>query len=171
MVFRGAVPWPLHIGGRTVGQKKDGPCGGWGEGVRPGRRYRHRNGVYVIALTGRGVLLTLQESPVPEIQLPGGGIDPGEPPLRALHREMMEETGWRIAAPRRIGAYRRFSYVPEYRFWVEKVCTIYLARAVRRVAAPAEPGHHALVVPIRSAPALVASAGAGEFLARVAGLR
>jgi 8-oxo-dGTP diphosphatase len=139
-----------------------------GERVRPGRRYHHRNGVYVVALTGRGVLLTFQESPVPEIQLPGGGVDPGEPPLRALHREVMEETGWLIASPRRIGAYRRFSYMPEYRLWAEKVCTVYVARAVGPITPPAERGHHAFVVPIGAA--LVASAGDGAFLARVAGL-
>lgn len=142
-----------------------------GERVRPGQRYRHRNGVYVIALTGRSVLLTLQESPVPEIQLPGGGIDPGEPPLRALHREVMEETGWSIAAPRRLGAYRRFSYMPEYRLWAEKVCVVYLARAVRRRAAPAEAGHHAVIMPVPAAQQLVASPGDAAFLARFAGFR
>jgi 8-oxo-dGTP diphosphatase len=80
----------------------------------------------------------------------------------------MEETGWRIAGPRRIGAYRRFSYMPEYRLWAEKVCTVYLARAVRRLAAPAEAGHHAVIVPLSAAPPLVASAGDAAFLARVA---
>lgn len=141
-----------------------------GERIRPERRYRHRNGVYVIALSGHGVLLTLERSPVPEVQLPGGGIDPGEPPLRALHREVAEETGWRIAAPRRLGAYRRFSYMPEYRLWAEKVCTIYLARAVRPLDDPGEANHSAFVAPLALAPSLVASAGDSAFLSRVAGL-
>lgn len=139
-----------------------------GERIRPGRRYRHRGGVYVIALTGHGVLLTLEHSPVPEIQLPGGGIDPGESPLRALHREVAEETGWRIAAPRRLGAYRRFSYMPEYRLWAEKVCTVYVARAVRPLAHPGEANHTAFVAPLEVAPSLVASKGDRGFLARVA---
>ena len=140
-----------------------------GEGIRPGHRYRHRNGVYVIALTARGVLLTLEHRPVPEIQLPGGGIEPGEPPLRALHREVAEETGWRIAEPRRIGAYRRFSYMPGYRLWAEKVCTVYLARAIRPLGEPDEADHTAFVVPLALAPSLVASAGDSAFLAQVAG--
>jgi 8-oxo-dGTP diphosphatase len=139
-----------------------------GEVLRPGRRYRHRNGVYVIALTGDGVLLTLERAPVPEVQLPGGGVDPGEPPLRALHREVAEETGWRIAQPRRLGAYRRFSYMPGYGQWAEKVCTIYLARAVRPLSDPSEPHHTAFVAPLAHAAALVASAGDREWLARVA---
>ena len=139
-----------------------------GERVRPGQSYRHRAGVYVIALAGDRVLLTFQAAPVPEVQLPGGGIDPGEPPLQALHREVMEETGWRIAAPRRIGAYRRFSYMPEYEIWAEKVCTIYLARAVRPLGAPFEPGHAPILAPLSEAPGLVASAGDGAFLRRIA---
>jgi 8-oxo-dGTP diphosphatase len=140
-----------------------------GERLRAGQRYRHRAGVYVIALTGRGVLLTLEHSPVPEIQLPGGGIDAGETPLRALHREVAEETGWRIADPRRLGAYRRFSYMPEYRLWAEKICTVYLARAVYPLDDPAEVAHTAFVAPLAIAPSLVASAGDSAFLARVAG--
>ena len=67
-----------------------------------GRSYTRRPGVYAI-LPRRGMLLlTRQEAPAPELQLPGGGIDPGESPLTALHREVFEETGWRIAAPRRL---------------------------------------------------------------------
>lgn len=139
-----------------------------GERIRPGRRYRQRNGVYVIALTGQGVLLTFEREPVPEVQLPGGGIDPGEPPLRALHREVAEETGWRIYAPRRLGAYRRFSYMPEYRLWAEKVCTVYLARAIRPLHDPSESNHTAFIVPLTLAPSLVASAGDRAFLLRVA---
>ncbi len=140
-----------------------------GERVEQGRRYRHRNGVYVIALTGRGVLLTFQQAPIPEIQLPGGGVDAGEPPIRALYREVREETGWRITAPRRLGAYRRFSYMPAHGTWAEKICTVYLARAVAPVSAPAEVGHTALVVPLAAAGSLVASLGDRAFLKRVAG--
>lgn len=53
--------------------------------------------------------------------------------LRALHREVYEETGWTITGARRIGAYRRFTYMPEYDKWAEKLCTIYLARPARRL--------------------------------------
>jgi 8-oxo-dGTP diphosphatase len=74
-----------------------------GERVVSGQRYRVRPGVYAVLLRGTEVLLTFQEAPVPEFQLPGGGIDAGEHPLPALHREVMEETGWTIGAARRIG--------------------------------------------------------------------
>ncbi len=108
---------------------------------RPDIRYRHRPGAYGVILRGRAVLFALNASKGEEFALPGGGIDPGETPLRALHREAMEETGHRIIPVSRIGAYRRFTYMPEYDMWAEKICHIYLCQAGRQVAAPIEPDH------------------------------
>lgn len=116
----------------------------FGEPVRPGQCYRRRPGVYAVILQGDSLLATHQIAPVPEVQLPGGGIDRGEQPIAALHREVYEETGWRIAIDRRLGAFRRFAYMPEYDLWAEKLCTVYLARPVRRLGPPTEPGHTAL---------------------------
>lgn len=90
--------------------------------------------------------MTAQVAPEFDVQLPGGGIDPGESPLHALHREVMEEVGWRIAAPRRLGAFRRFVFMPEYDIWAEKLCTVYVARPVRQIAPPTEPDHISLVL-------------------------
>jgi len=115
----------------------------YGEPPEPGRSYRRRPGAYAILLRDARLLLTRQTDPQPEFQLPGGGIDPGESPLRALHREVLEETGWRIAPQRRLGAFRRYTYMPEYDIWAEKLCIIFLAFPVRRLAAPSEPGHTA----------------------------
>ena len=84
----------------------------YGETVRSGQRYRLRPGVYAILPRGGDLLVTFQSEPVPELQLPGGGLDAGEDPVRALHREVYEETGWHIAAPRRLGAFRRFTFMP-----------------------------------------------------------
>lgn len=117
-----------------------------GQPPRPDRSYRLRHGVYAILPLNGQLLVTLQHAPRPELQLPGGGIDPGESPLRALYREVMEETGWTIAAPRRMGAFRRFVYMPEYDMWAEKLCTIYVARPVRAISAPTEEGHTSIIV-------------------------
>src|SRR6056297_1489685 len=116
----------------------------FGETPRADVTYTPRPGAYAILPRDGRLLLTLQEEPEPEVQLPGGGIDPGESPLRALHREVFEETGWRIARPRRLGAFRRFAYMPEYDLWAEKICLIYLATPVRALHDPTEPGHDAV---------------------------
>lgn len=113
----------------------------YGEPREPGRAYRRRPGAYAILLRDSRLLLTHQAEPHDEYQLPGGGIDPGETPLQALHREVLEETGWRIAPQRRLGAFRRYTYMPEYDLWAEKLCIIYLAFPVRRLSAPSEEGH------------------------------
>lgn len=135
----------------------------------PHIRYTLRPGVYAILPHKGGLLVTLQLEPGPELQLPGGGIDPGESPLAALHREVYEETGWHIGAPRRLGAFRRFVFMPEYDLWAEKLCTVYTARPVRAVSAPTEPGHTALVIPATQAAADLGNSGDRLFVSRWAG--
>lgn len=139
----------------------------YGEQVRQGQRYRRRPGVYAILLDGDELLATHQAQPVPEYQLPGGGIDRGEHPVAALHREVFEETGWRIAVQRRLGVFRRFTYMPEYDLWAEKICTIYLARPVLRHGPPTEAGHRAVWMPAVAGLDLLGNDGDRAMLARV----
>jgi 8-oxo-dGTP diphosphatase len=141
----------------------------YGEPVKPGQRYTRRPGVYAVLLKGDHILATHQSEPVPEFQLPGGGIDRGEQPIAALHREVLEETGWKIAIVRRIGAFRRFVYMPEYDLWAEKFCTVYLARPVRRLGPPSEAGHLAIWLPLEEAIARLGNAGDRAMLARIVG--
>lgn len=136
----------------------------FGECVVAGRRYRRRPGIYVILWRGGDVLLTHQSDPVPEFQLPGGGIDRGEQPLPALHREVAEETGHTMRVIRRLGAFRRFTYMPEYDLWAEKLCTIYLGRPLLRLGPPREAGHTAVWMPAATALGQLANAGDRHFL-------
>lgn len=138
----------------------------YGETIQHEQRYRRRPGAYAILPRDGRILLTHQAEPTPEFQLPGGGIDPGETALRALHREVIEETGWRIMAPRRLGAFRRFAYMPEYDLWAEKICHIYVARPVRALHPPTEPGHEAVWTDPETALTLLNNIGDRVFLAR-----
>lgn len=126
--------------------------------------YRLRPGAYAVLQRGPQVLLTHQDGLDPEFQLPGGGIDPGESPLKALHREVMEETGWRISAPVRLGAFRRFVFMPEYDMYAEKVCHVYLARPTLELCAPLEAGHTSHWIPMDIAADRLANPGDKAFL-------
>ncbi|MEL7116538.1 MAG: NUDIX hydrolase [Pseudomonadota bacterium] len=139
----------------------------YGEPVIQGQAYRMRPGAYAILARGDDVLLTHQAEPIPEFQLPGGGIDPGESPIFALHREVFEETGWRITRPRRLGAFRRFTYMPEYDMWAEKICHIFLAWPTRRHGPPLEEGHTAIWMPAEVAAEELANAGDAAFVRRL----
>jgi len=139
----------------------------FGEPVDPCRTYVSRPGAYGVIRDGDDLLVTEQAEPVREFQLPGGGIDPGEGPLAALRRECLEETGWTIAVERRIGAFQRYCYMPEYDLWARKICHIYLARPALLRGAPTEPGHRAVWMPVSEAARLLGNAGDRAFVARL----
>ena len=129
-------------------------------GPPPGRQnYRLRPGAYAVLIRDGRALLTFQREPDPEFQLPGGGVDPGESPLAALHREVHEETGWTLGSPRWLGTYRRYCYMPDYGFWAEKLCMVWLARPILRRSAPSEPGHEARWMPLAQVDSLLPEAG------------
>jgi len=112
------------------------------------------------------LLLTRQAAPEPEYQLPGGGIDAGETGLRALHREVFEETGWTIGNPRWLGTYRRFAFMADYGRHAEKLCHVWIARPILRLSPPSEPHHSAHWASPLAAMNLLADPGARAFLAR-----
>lgn len=121
-----------------------------GEPWRPGKPYRDRMGAYAIIVGRDGNLLLVDEEG--ELQLPGGGIDPGESPVQAMHREAREETGWRISELRRIGSFQRYVYIPQYTMWARKSQLIFIARAVRPLGPPTESWH----IPLWMAPEVAA---------------
>lgn len=136
-----------------------------------GQRYRWRTGVYAILPRNGQILLTWQDDPHFEFQLPGGGVDSDESLIQALHREVLEETGWRIGRARKLGVFRRFTHMPEYDQWAQKVCHIYMARPVVCLGPPSEPAHVPVWGSAADANRLLGNDGDASFLARAAGLR
>ena len=130
-----------------------------------GTRYQHRPGAYAILPRDGRLLLTYQGDPHFQIQLPGGGVDPGESPVQALHREVFEETGWCIANPRKLGVFRRFVYMPEYGIHAEKLCHIYLAHPVRAHGPAQEAGHIPLWMTPQDAVGELYNDGDADFVA------
>lgn len=139
----------------------------FGNRPEPRRRYTPRAGVYAIIDAGDGILATFQERPWPELQLPGGGVDAGESPLTALAREVLEETGYVIHSPRRLGMFHRYTYMPEYDLHAQKLCHIYTARIGLKRSAPTEPGHSAVFLPWAVAAEKLAVSGDRFFVQQV----
>ena len=137
----------------------------FGEPKKANVKYTQRPGAYAIIRQGHQLLLTEQVSFDTEIQLPGGGIDPGETPVRALHREVYEETGYNIAIERRLGAYQRYGYMPEYDLWARKICHIFLAKPARRLGPPTEAGHTVVWMDAREALQHLSNSGDRHFVA------
>lgn len=138
----------------------------YGEPIKSGMRYRQRTGAYAVLGRDGQVLLTHQLRPVDEFQLPGGGVDTGESHIQALHREVLEETGWSISSPTKLGVFRRFTYMPDYDIWAEKICHIYFARPVLRMSDPVEPFHSAVWTTRSEAIDAIVNEGDAHFLWR-----
>lgn len=136
----------------------------YGQSVKSDVRYRHRPGAYGIIMRKGRVLLTREDLTDVEIQLPGGGIDPGESAVQALHRECLEETGWKIQIDRRLGAYQRFTYMADYGFWAQKICHIYICQPVYKLHDPIEPFHTTIWADIGDAVNHLTNEGDRDFL-------
>ena len=61
----------------------------FGKPFLPSKFYKRRPGIYVILPRKDELLVTVQEEPSREIQLPGGGIDKGEQYLQALYLSLI----------------------------------------------------------------------------------
>lgn len=88
--------------------------------------------VEVIAVVGNRIVLQFQRQPHrPEgfLSLPGGRVDPGETPLAAAKRELLEETGY---ASRDWCVWKRLQ--PAFKIvWTDH---FFIARDCRRIAEP-----------------------------------
>ncbi|WP_299814690.1 NUDIX domain-containing protein [uncultured Jannaschia sp.] len=139
----------------------------YGNPPRRGTAYRARPGAYALLIRDDRILLTVQETSAgEEVQLPGGGIDPGESARPALLREILEETGHTATILRRLTVWREFTWMPDYGRHTEKLCHVYLGRPGLRLGPAREAGHRALWLPLAAARERIAQEGGRRALAR-----
>lgn len=96
---------------------------------RNDRDYIKRPGAYALIMRAGKVLIVDENS---GWFLPGGGLEPGETPVQALHREMLEETGYRIDAPTKLTRVRQFTVSRSDGTAWDKDCHIFTARLTDR---------------------------------------
>jgi ADP-ribose pyrophosphatase len=75
----------------------------------------HSECVVAVAINDQGQVILVRQFRYPVkkflLEVPAGGIDPGEKPLDALHRELQEEIGY---LPRRVTKMGGFYSIPGY---------------------------------------------------------
>ena len=141
----------------------------FGERVNCKISYQRRIGAYGIIFCNKELLLTEQitsENNI-EVQLPGGGRNEGESLIHALHREVLEETGWGIRVLKKEGIFQRFTYMPEYKIWAHKVCHIYRCVATMQKTKKLEKNHRFLFMNKKKAFNTIVDKGFKYFIANV----
>ena len=141
----------------------------FGERVNSKIRYQRRVGAYGIIFHKKELLLTEQITSANniEVQLPGGGLDKNESLIRALYREVLEETGWGIKVLKKEGVFQRFTYMPEYNIWAHKVCHIYRCAATIQKTKQLEKNHRFIILNKKKALEALTDKGFKYFTANV----
>ena len=141
----------------------------FGERVNCKTRYQTRVGAYGIIFYNQELLLTEQitsENNI-EVQLPGGGRNEDESLIHALHRKVLEETGWGIKLLKKEVTFQRFTYMPAYKIWAHKVCHIYRCVATMRKTKQLEKNHRFIFMNKKKAFKTIVDKGFKYFIANV----
>ena len=141
----------------------------FGERVNSRIKYLRRVGAYGIIFHKKEFLLTEQitsEGNI-EVQLPGGGLEKDESLIHALYREVLEETGWGIRVLKKEAVFQRFSYMPEYKIWAQKVCHIYICVATMQKTKKLEKDHRFITMNKKMSLARLVDPGFKYFIENV----
>ena len=140
-----------------------------GERVNSGAKYQRRVGAYGVIFHKKEFLLTEQitsEGNI-EVQLPGGGSEKNESHLHSLYREVLEETGWGIRVLKKEGVFQRFTYMPEYNIWAQKICHIYICVATMQKTKKLEKNHRFITMNKKESLARLVDPGFKYFIENV----
>ncbi len=117
--------------------------------------------VNVVALTADGQCVVIRQFRFgvgyPTLEVPGGMVDPGESPLTAARRELMEETGYGGGDWRYLGAVEPNPAIHD------NLCHHYLVTGVEAAGPPQPSDGEAIAVSLMDPAALVAAARDGEI--------
>ena len=141
----------------------------FGERVNSKKKYKRRVGAYGIIFYKKELLLTEQITSANniEVQLPGGGLDKNESLIRALYREVLEETGWGIKVLKKEGVFQRFTYMTEYSIWAHKICHIYRCSATMQKTKQLEKNHRFVTMNKKKSLERLVDPGYKYFIANV----
>ncbi len=114
----------------------------------PGVSYIDRPGVYALAVRD-GLVLVVETAA--GYFLPGGGIDTGEAPMPALHRELLEETGLHGDGLTEFATARQYVIDSITGIGYNKIETFCRVTTINPHADPSERDHTARWVPIPEA--------------------
>lgn len=95
----------------------------------PGAPVTERPGAYAV-LVDADWRVAIVSTGGPDAWLPGGGLEGEETPEQALHRELREETGFRVEIVRPLGLAGQ--YVLHRGRWWNKLCHLWVCRPLDR---------------------------------------
>lgn len=124
---------------------------------RPGRDHKPRPGAYGVVFDAAGRLLVVEE--FGRLYLPGGGLDPGETPEQALHREFEEETGYTVVIESVLGEAREYvaDETPGVAAAFNKHCFLYAVRLTGGTGVPTIDSNKPAWVAVREALGLLSN--------------
>lgn len=102
-------------------------------------QYMKRECAYALIMNEEGQFLCVKQLDKDYLFLVGGGIEEGETPIEALHRECLEETGYTIEIKQHIGDAEKQWISSKYPDWSQhNIAHIYEVALIEQITAPIE---------------------------------
>ncbi|MDW2886519.1 NUDIX domain-containing protein [Exiguobacterium artemiae] len=114
-----------------------------------GRSYQYKQSVYGIVYDQRKQTFLTVETKLKNLLLPGGGIERGETPEQALHRELLEETGFTIRIEAPIGRAEQYLLAPSGEAILNDA-SFFEIRLLKQIQVSREPDHRLVWQPLQS---------------------